>query len=130
MLTLNGFGDAESDEVLVELLAAGANVEAKCGSDNITPLGLATVYENPRCVRLFLRAGASIPVDLDSLRGITPSNRLYAYLTRIRAVGFAAYESAQRRLLESVVTKATERGRIPAELVSIIAAFWGHPGDY
>ena len=73
--------------------------------------------ENHRVYPLLLAAGATIPPDADD-----------AYLRKVRAVGFPAYEKAHRMRLTA--TFAAKFPRLPVEVAAQVVAFAFHVGYY
>ena len=66
---------------------------------------------------LLLAAGATIPSDTTD-----------AYLCKVAAVGFPAYEKAHRQALVALAAKAFPR--LPTEVAAQVAAFAFHVGYY
>ena len=76
-----------------------------------------STYRKRRLLPLLLSAGATIPSDTTD-----------AYLRKVRAVGFPAYEKAHRMRLTA--TFAAKFPRLPVEMVSKVVAFAFHTGYY
>ena len=74
-------------------------------------------HDTSRVYPLLLAVGATIPPDADD-----------AYLRKVRAVGFPAYEKAHRMRLTA--TFAAKFPRLPVEMVSKVVAFAFHTGYY
>ena len=74
--------------------------------------------QNHRVYPLLLAAGATIPPDADD-----------AYLCKVRAVGFPAYEKAHRQALATKFA-AKVFPRLPTDAAGQVVAFAFHVGYY
>ena len=101
------------------LLSAGAGSDINVRNhQNLTALGCAIHWSQQRRVYpILLAAGATIP-----------SNTTDAYLRKVAAVGFPAYEKAHRKALVALAAKAFPR--LPTEVAAQVVAFAFHVGYY
>ena len=105
-----------SIEMVQMLLRAGADLHPRNGMGH-TALECAVTHRKRRLLPLLLAAGATIPPNTND-----------AYLRKVRAVGFPAYEKAHRMRLTA--TFAAKFPRLPVEMVSKVVAFAFHTGYY
>ena len=101
------------------LLSAGAgSVIDHRNLQNQTALECATRYGRRRLYPMLLAAGATIPSDAYD-----------AYLRKVAAVGFPAYEKAHRQAL---ATKFAAKAfpRLPTDVAGQVVAFAFHVGYY
>ena len=108
-------GHAECVRVLLSA-GAGSGINDR-NPINRTALGCATKYGRRRVFPLLLAAGATIP-----------SNTTDAYLRKVAAVGFPAYEKAHRQTLVALAAKAFPR--LPNDVAAQVVAFAFHVGYY
>ena len=103
------------------LLHAGADVHPHNGLGNTAlecAMGAMIPAARTRLYPLLLAAGATIPPDAHD-----------AYLRKVRAVGFPAYEKAHRQAL---ATKFAAKAfpRLPTDVAGHVVAFAFHVGYY
>ena len=83
----------------------------------LTALQIAIACSRRHILPLLLAAGATIPSDTTN-----------AYLCKVAAVGFPAYEKAHRKALVALAEKSFPR--LPTEVAAQVVAFAFHVGYY
>ena len=120
-------------ECVKVLLRAGADVARPCASYPGSPMECA-VLEGGRRRRVYpilLSAGATVPPDANDApwkSNVAAWVDSDAYLRKVRAVGFPAYEKAHRQTLVTWAAKCFPR--LPIEVAAQVVAFAFHVGYY
>ena len=114
-----------SIEMVQTLLRAGADVHPRNGMGH-TALEVAVKNRKRHLLPLLLSAGATIPLIFAV--GVTIPSDTDAYLRKVRAVGFPAYEKAHRQALVTWAAKCFPR--LPVEVAAQVVAFAFHTGYY
>ena len=108
------------------LLRAGADVHPRNGMGH-TALEVAVKNRKRHLLPLLLSAGATIPLIFAV--GVTIPSDTDAYLRKVRAVGFPAYEKAHRQALATKFA-AKVFPRLPTDAAGQVVAFAFHVGYY
>ena len=140
----------------VAIRAAGPNAAAMVRrrpyTGGWTDLQTASRAGHTECVRLLLSAGAGLDINVDNSMSLTalecatrwsphisplllaagatiPSNTTDAYLRKVAAVGFLAYERTHRQALATKFA-AKALPRLPTDVAAQVVAFAFHVGYY
>jgi len=132
-------------EIVKLLVSHGADVDRTISPTCGFPLWLATCRDlhskqpgrSKECRRVFrvlIRAGATIPMPWNDLKGLWHLTHHFPTDERwiakiVAAGGFAAYEIAHR---EQLLTTASEwlGHRLPDDVISRVVVYWAHVGEW